>query len=158
MCKLQDEMEVLKAQLLMQDEKHIEDVALLKKQHSDELQRYKVLLQNAKLASTSVIILYISYCLESRSTKFSALCKEGNISVLISAKRRTAGEVRRIWGRTKRKSRFSGITPNFQSFLRFRSFRIFSIVFIILLLLTLTLDLEFQLSCQNFSIFTVKFL
>ncbi|CAD1468494.1 unnamed protein product, partial [Heterotrigona itama] len=55
MCKLQDEMEVLKAQLLMQEEKHIEDVALLKKQHSDELQRYKVLLQNAKLASTSSI-------------------------------------------------------------------------------------------------------
>ncbi|KOX73464.1 hypothetical protein WN51_14510 [Melipona quadrifasciata] len=53
-CKLQDEMEVLKAQLLMQEEKHMEDVALLKKQHSDELQRYKVLLQNAKLASTSI--------------------------------------------------------------------------------------------------------
>ncbi|XP_043515685.1 uncharacterized protein LOC122531660 isoform X1 [Frieseomelitta varia] len=53
MCKLQDEMEALKAQLLMQEEKHTEDVALLKKQHSDELQRYKVLLQNAKLASTS---------------------------------------------------------------------------------------------------------
>ncbi|XP_033196658.1 uncharacterized protein LOC117160196 [Bombus vancouverensis nearcticus] len=52
-CKLQDELEVLKAQLVIQEEKHNENVALLKQQHFDELQRYKMLLQNGKQASTS---------------------------------------------------------------------------------------------------------
>ncbi|XP_012172960.2 protein Hook homolog 1 [Bombus terrestris] len=52
-CKLQDELEVLKAQLVMQEEKHNENVALLKQQHFDELQRYRMLLQNGKQASTS---------------------------------------------------------------------------------------------------------
>ncbi|XP_006610412.1 uncharacterized protein LOC102677146 [Apis dorsata] len=50
---LQDEVECLKVQLLMQEEKHNEDIALLKQQHTDEIQRYKILLQNAKLAPTS---------------------------------------------------------------------------------------------------------
>ncbi|KAG6802693.1 dynein regulatory complex protein 9-like [Apis mellifera caucasica] len=50
---LQDEVECLKVQLLMQEEKHNEDIALLKQQHTDEIQRYKMLLQNAKLTSTS---------------------------------------------------------------------------------------------------------
>lgn len=39
----------------MQEEKHNENVALLKQQHFDELQRYRMLLQNGKQASTSVI-------------------------------------------------------------------------------------------------------
>lgn len=51
---LQDEVECLKVQLLMQEEKHNEDIALLKQQHTDEIQKYKMLLQNAKLTSTSV--------------------------------------------------------------------------------------------------------
>lgn len=51
---LQDEVECLKVQLLMQEKKHNEDIALLKQQHTDEIQRYKMLLQNAKLAHTSV--------------------------------------------------------------------------------------------------------
>ncbi|PBC26984.1 hypothetical protein APICC_08533 [Apis cerana cerana] len=50
---LQDEVECLKVQLLMQEEKHNEDIALLKQQHTDEIQRYKMLLQNAKLTHTS---------------------------------------------------------------------------------------------------------
>lgn len=54
MRELQDEVECLKVQLLMQEEKHNEDIALLKQQHTDEIQRYKMLLQNAKLAHTSV--------------------------------------------------------------------------------------------------------
>lgn len=32
----------------MQEEKHNEDIALLKQKHSDEIQRYKMLLQNTK--------------------------------------------------------------------------------------------------------------
>ncbi|CAL7942054.1 unnamed protein product [Xylocopa violacea] len=52
-CRLQDQIEVLTAQLLMQEEKYGEDVKVLKQQHSDELQRYKMLLQNAKQASTT---------------------------------------------------------------------------------------------------------
>ncbi|XP_029033285.1 uncharacterized protein LOC114871488 [Osmia bicornis bicornis] len=46
--QLQDEIEILKAQLSMQEEKHNEDIALLKQKHSDEIQRYKMLLQNTK--------------------------------------------------------------------------------------------------------------
>ncbi|XP_071873804.1 uncharacterized protein [Bombus fervidus] len=49
--KLQDELEVLKAQLAMQEEKHNENIALLKQQHFDELQRYKMLLQNKNVAA-----------------------------------------------------------------------------------------------------------
>ncbi|XP_076637083.1 uncharacterized protein LOC143349608 isoform X1 [Colletes latitarsis] len=48
--RMQDEIEVLKANLLLQEEKHNEDVALLKQQHSDEIQRYKMLL-NSKAAA-----------------------------------------------------------------------------------------------------------
>ncbi|XP_076235768.1 uncharacterized protein LOC143180119 [Calliopsis andreniformis] len=47
-CKLQDEIEVLKVQMQLQEEKHNEDVAILKQRHSDEIKRYKVLLQNSK--------------------------------------------------------------------------------------------------------------
>ncbi|CAK9826868.1 hypothetical protein ANTRET_LOCUS4639 [Anthophora retusa] len=46
--RLQDELEILKAQILMQQEKHDEDVAVLKQKHSDEIQRYKLLLRNSK--------------------------------------------------------------------------------------------------------------
>lgn len=53
--KLQDEIEVLKAQLLLQEEKHREDVAILKQQHSDEIIRHKVLLQSAKQDAATVI-------------------------------------------------------------------------------------------------------
>ncbi|XP_076302396.1 uncharacterized protein LOC143220672 [Lasioglossum baleicum] len=49
--KLQDELEVLKSQLAIQEEKQNEDIAVLKQQHADEIQRYKVLLQNAKQGS-----------------------------------------------------------------------------------------------------------
>ncbi|KOC68008.1 hypothetical protein WH47_12338 [Habropoda laboriosa] len=48
MGRLQDELEVLKAQILMQQEQHNEDVAVLKQKHSDEIQRYQMLLKNAK--------------------------------------------------------------------------------------------------------------
>ncbi|XP_076757250.1 uncharacterized protein LOC143427205 [Xylocopa sonorina] len=51
-CRLQDQIEVLTAQLLMQEEKHGEDLRILKQQHSDEVQRYKMLLQTAKQGST----------------------------------------------------------------------------------------------------------
>nr|XP_034184942.1 uncharacterized protein LOC117606516 isoform X2 [Osmia lignaria] len=50
--QLQDEIEILKAQLSMQEEKHNEDIALLKQKHSDEIQRYKMLLQNTKKNTT----------------------------------------------------------------------------------------------------------
>ncbi|XP_076397031.1 uncharacterized protein LOC100883247 isoform X2 [Megachile rotundata] len=46
--RLQEEVEVLRSQLSMQEDKYQEDIALLKQKHSDELQRYKMLLQNAK--------------------------------------------------------------------------------------------------------------
>ncbi|XP_026674498.1 uncharacterized protein LOC108631180 [Ceratina calcarata] len=42
--RLQDEVEVLKIRLEMQDHQHREDIALLKQQHSDEIKRYKMLL------------------------------------------------------------------------------------------------------------------
>ncbi|XP_017756637.1 PREDICTED: uncharacterized protein LOC108548292 [Eufriesea mexicana] len=52
-CRLQDEVEILKSQLAMQEEKQNEDIAVLKQQHADEIQRYKMLLQNAKQGSIS---------------------------------------------------------------------------------------------------------
>ncbi|XP_015437261.1 PREDICTED: uncharacterized protein LOC107192499 [Dufourea novaeangliae] len=52
--RLQDEVEVLKTQLVLQEEKFNEDKAHLKRQHSDEVQRYKVLLQAMKLDTASV--------------------------------------------------------------------------------------------------------
>ncbi|XP_043262095.1 uncharacterized protein LOC122402954 [Colletes gigas] len=48
--QMQDEIEVLKANLLLQEEKHNEDVALLRQKHSDEIQRYKMLL-NSRVAT-----------------------------------------------------------------------------------------------------------
>ncbi|XP_017799492.1 PREDICTED: uncharacterized protein LOC108580293 [Habropoda laboriosa] len=53
MGRLQDELEVLKAQILMQQEQHNEDVAVLKQKHSDEIQRYQMLLKNAKQGPAS---------------------------------------------------------------------------------------------------------
>ncbi|CAK9818825.1 hypothetical protein ANTQUA_LOCUS9932 [Anthophora quadrimaculata] len=50
--RFQDELEVLKAQILMQQEKHDEDIAVLKQKHSDEIQKYKLLLRNSKLGTT----------------------------------------------------------------------------------------------------------
>ncbi|CAK9806329.1 hypothetical protein ANTPLA_LOCUS4840 [Anthophora plagiata] len=52
MSRLQDELEILKAQIVMQQEKHNEDVAVLKQKHSDEIQQYKLLLRNSKLGTT----------------------------------------------------------------------------------------------------------
>ncbi|XP_053982352.1 uncharacterized protein LOC128878291 [Hylaeus volcanicus] len=52
--RLQDEVEVLKGQLLLQQEKYREDVASLIHRHSDEIQKYKVLLMNAKQNAVSV--------------------------------------------------------------------------------------------------------
>lgn len=54
MGKLQDEIEVLKTELVLQEEKHTGEVAILKQEHSNEMHKYKVLLQNAKLIAASV--------------------------------------------------------------------------------------------------------
>ncbi|XP_076653043.1 uncharacterized protein LOC143359179 [Halictus rubicundus] len=51
--KLENELAILKTELLIQTAKHNEDVAILKQKHSDELQKYKVLLQNTKLKAAS---------------------------------------------------------------------------------------------------------
>nr|XP_033327479.1 uncharacterized protein LOC117221027 [Megalopta genalis] len=52
-CNLENEITALKAELVAQAAKHKEEIAILKQAHSDELLRYHVLLQNAKLEAAS---------------------------------------------------------------------------------------------------------
>nr|XP_031827732.1 uncharacterized protein LOC116424864 [Nomia melanderi] len=52
-CRLKDEIDILKTKLMLQEEKHTGEVAILKQQHSNEIHKYKVLLQNAKLTAAS---------------------------------------------------------------------------------------------------------
>lgn len=42
--RLQDELEVVKANLALQEEKHQEEISKLKKNHSEELEKYKIML------------------------------------------------------------------------------------------------------------------
>ncbi|XP_078041690.1 uncharacterized protein LOC144472456 [Augochlora pura] len=50
---LENDIAALKAELVLQTTKHTEEIAVLKQAHSDELLRYHMLLQNAKLAAAS---------------------------------------------------------------------------------------------------------
>ncbi|KAL2715869.1 protein Hook 1-like [Vespula squamosa] len=45
-CRLQDELEVLKAELALQEEKHKEEIFKLERQYIEELQKYKTLLES----------------------------------------------------------------------------------------------------------------
>ncbi|XP_035738337.1 GRB10-interacting GYF protein 2-like [Vespa mandarinia] len=45
-CRLQDELEVLKAELALQEERHKEEIFKLEKQFIEELQKYKTLLES----------------------------------------------------------------------------------------------------------------
>lgn len=45
-CRLQDELEVLKAELILQEERHKEEIVKLERQYIEELQKYKTLLES----------------------------------------------------------------------------------------------------------------